>query len=974
MRTLLAIVGLLLCMPARPDYVLSGCPAPFADKEYQPGKVPPADAEQKYYPLPTDMNALKSNTGDLCSQLRAALERLAGAESAISALQGGVSPSPAPTQPASSPTSGQIGTPVTLTGQYYTGTSSVTLGGVSASFTVSPGGTQILTTVPAGATSGSWVVTTSVGASPASPTFTVIPTGSCTIASVTGSPATAVAGGSPVQLSATATETPTGCTIDKTVICYSAPSCGSVTSSCLFTPPTFVPATGICTVQAASASVPAKGTLFNIPISPFTAVSGNDITVAASQSASATAGVTSPTGSVDYLDWTADDATTSTWRFNTDGARPTCSAGGTTCGTLANAICGGTPKVCSVTYTAPVCAAPPCSFRLRGTSHLDPTSAGDYLVVTVTGAASALALSPTSSSATAGGGTVAFTASGGTAPYTWSISTNNSGGTVSPSSGSSTTYTAGGTSGVTDTVRVTDSVAATANASVTINAPSALGAFPGCQGSGCQTRGGFASGSTVYHVTSLASGTGAGTLGACIAASGPRVCLFDVAGTIASSGYTIGNGQLTIDGRSAPGGGIQITQQDPASNIAVFWPRANDIVIRGLKIRPGRNPEYAGDLSGVCGVNMIGTSVARTIFDHNSIEWANGDQISMWGSSGVTMDQITYSWNIIGEGLDLALKGQPAVGSSHNINMGGTTGTTAAAVTNVDYHHNYLVDNTERGMRYKTKGGRLVNNVIYNSQDPIQYAGGVAADTIGNVAKVGPWNTESPVWWYGGPVQLWYQGQGSDNDWTSGTASHYATGNTDSQHPGDTGTTNWTSGLALTCDIAGNCSSSTTYQRTSPLSTASSGIAIVADAASSVVGTPGVNTGTPTGTGVLGNVGAVQRLDCGGNLVMRRDALDSRLVNAYAAGTGPAHVPFDETDTAELGFPTIAAVSTTCASNALDNATCKCADTDSDGLPDYFEHAWTTSDTGMSATGHSLDANFTDLEMYLSGQKGKTSY
>jgi hypothetical protein len=70
----------------------------------------------------------------------------------------------------------------------------------------------------------------------------------------------------------------------------------------------------------------------------------------------------------------------------------------------------------------------------------------------------ALTISPTGASV-ATGQTQAFTASGGTGSYTWSVSTNNSGGSIT----SAGVYTAGSTGGVTDVVTVTDS----SNASVT---------------------------------------------------------------------------------------------------------------------------------------------------------------------------------------------------------------------------------------------------------------------------------------------------------------------------------------------------------------------------------------------------------------------------------------------------------------------------------------------------------------------------
>lgn len=61
-----------------------------------------------------------------------------------------------------------------------------------------------------------------------------------------------------------------------------------------------------------------------------------------------------------------------------------------------------------------------------------------------------------------------FVGTGGTGPYTYSISTNNSGGTINSTTGVYVPGVSGGFGTVTDTVRVTDSLSATADATVTV--------------------------------------------------------------------------------------------------------------------------------------------------------------------------------------------------------------------------------------------------------------------------------------------------------------------------------------------------------------------------------------------------------------------------------------------------------------------------------------------------------------------------
>jgi uncharacterized repeat protein (TIGR01451 family) len=79
---------------------------------------------------------------------------------------------PAPMITMFSPTSGPVGTSVTIAGINFTGASAVKFNGTSASFTVNSD-TQIFTSVPSGATSGPISVTTSGGTATSSASFTV---------------------------------------------------------------------------------------------------------------------------------------------------------------------------------------------------------------------------------------------------------------------------------------------------------------------------------------------------------------------------------------------------------------------------------------------------------------------------------------------------------------------------------------------------------------------------------------------------------------------------------------------------------------------------------------------------------------------------------------------------------------------------------------------------------------------------------
>ena len=102
----------------------------------------------------------------------------------------------APTLASFNPASGPVSTPVTLTGTNFTGATSVKFNGTAATFSVDSA-TQISTSVPSGATTGTISVTTPGGTATSASSFTVgTVTQPPTITSFTASPAAILAGDS----------------------------------------------------------------------------------------------------------------------------------------------------------------------------------------------------------------------------------------------------------------------------------------------------------------------------------------------------------------------------------------------------------------------------------------------------------------------------------------------------------------------------------------------------------------------------------------------------------------------------------------------------------------------------------------------------------------------------------------------------------------------------------------------------------
>lgn len=163
-----------------------------------------------------------------------------------------------------------------------------------------------------------------------------------------------------------------------------------------------------------------------------------------------------------------------------------------------------------------------------------------------------------------------------------------------------------------------------------------LPAFPGAEGFGMYSRGGR--GGKVIAVTELRDYLPGrekpvpGSFRAACLASGPRIVVFRVAGTIElKAGLRIAEPYITIAGQAAPGDGVCLR------NFGVGI-RTHDVVIRYLRIRPGdeigreyRKQGKPFDTDAVC----IATGGRRVILDHCSTSWANDEVLSVSGE-GIT--------------------------------------------------------------------------------------------------------------------------------------------------------------------------------------------------------------------------------------------------------------------------------------------------------------------------------------------------
>jgi len=256
-------------------------------------------------------------------------------------------------------------------------------------------------------------------------------------------------------------------------------------------------------------------------------------------------------------------------------------------------------------------------------------------------------------------------------------------------------------------------------------------AFPGAEGAGAMSVGGR--GGRAIHVTNL-NDSGPGSLRAALDASGPRTVIFDVGGTIRlTKRLLVTNGQLTIAGQTAPGGGITI--RDYPLMIS-----ADDVIVRFIRSRLGDESRFVGDAIWV-------SNGRRIILDHVSASWATDESLSVastYKRPGDRLGDVTVQWSIISESLcgPKNPQGPHCYGSL-------VTGSRGARYT---FHHNLWANQLARMPRpgnelsqnEDPQGGffDFRSNVMYNWGSQAGYnsgpAGRVAYNFVNNSYWAGP--------------------------------------------------------------------------------------------------------------------------------------------------------------------------------------------------------------------------------------------
>lgn len=445
-------------------------------------------------------------------------------------------------------------------------------------------------------------------------------------------------------------------------------------------------------------------------------------------------------------------------------------------------------------------------------------------------------------------------------------------------------------------------------------------AFPGAEGGGMYTTGGR--GGKVIHVTTLAD-SGAGSLRAALNESGARTIVFDVAGIIElKSALSIKNGNVTIAGQTAPGDGICI------KNYELKFENADNIIIRFVRFRMGDEAKREADA-------LWGRYNRNIIIDHCSMSWSTDECSSFYANEFFTMQ-----WCILTESLRNSVHGKGKHG------YGGIWGG-----KNASFHHNLLANHDSRNPRIdhpqiygnyvETHRGNVDYrcNAVYNWGSNHTYGGEDGwFNIVNNYYKPGPASSDRKYFVdaYGSYVK-------DGTTYADSYPQMYLSGNVNTKYPelgaaNDASTIYWHNGSGY-----GNYNSLLT-------------------------GSLGING--PQQKAVYTTTHSAEKafdMICqyaGASLV--RDIVDERACGDAKSGTATfkdggngSKDGIIDTQYAVGGWPAYEATS-----KELADA----KDSDSDGMPDWFEKQFALDASDASDAGaKTLDSygRYTNLEMYL---------
>jgi hypothetical protein len=584
-------------------------------------------------------------------------------------------------------------------------------------------------------------------------------------------------------------------------------------------------------------------------------------------------------------------------------------------------------------YTAPGTAG---SDTVTATSVANAAKSASAAVTVAAAIVTSVAISPSSTSTTTGSSltfkaTVNGTVSDKAVTWKANLGTISAGGV----------YAAPSKAG-TDTVTATSDAdtAKSGTATVTVSAPSSgpLAAFPGAQGGGAPSLGGR--GGKVMEVTTLAD-SGAGSLRACIEASGARNCVFRVAGIISpQSMLKVMNPFLTIACQTAPG---EVIIGGPKIAGDALFITTHDVIVRYCTFSADNPNIAAGPDTGTMNIEIANNNNYNIIFDHVTTRWA-GNKLWLALSNYVGPNHgITTQWSMFYEPHAAHPVG-PGTGTNPGCSATASSPCFSASEKDIDFHHNMFANMSHRIPESTNYSTRWINNIVYNWQYyASEWLGAMHVDEIGNKYVAGNLN----------PAAQKHEIHFTTNSPPlPGNPSVYLSGNIGPNQSDPSGNQ-----YNLAAQISGENGNEqgaipSSWIRTAPM--AGTPIPIAADSVSNLDSV------------LLPTIGNSQHLDCSGNWVSHRDNADTRVINQYKNKGSGGFWPNGITDAGATSVPTPSSGWT---DQPVTNFSA-CTESQHDGIPDAWKSARGLSTTDPNLHSEMAPNGYTWLENYMNGPAG----
>ncbi len=496
------------------------------------------------------------------------------------------------------------------------------------------------------------------------------------------------------------------------------------------------------------------------------------------------------------------------------------------------------------------------------------------------------------------------------------------------------------TKGTKLTVKAVDSNGAESDVSNEVIYSEGILAFPGAEGHGKFTTGGR--GGKIYKVTTLEDTGKAGSFRYAIEQRGPRVILFEVAGTIKlKSNLRLNNGDVTIAGQTSPGG-ICIADYE-------FQIRASNVIIRFLRFRPG-------DVNGEEPDGLGAMDQSNIMVDHCSISWSVDECLSIYGNRFSTVQ-----WCMAYQALRISTHGKGT--HCYGGNWGGEYAT---------YHHNLIAHCESRTPRLGPRPGTqmnekldLRNNVFYNWAGNGCYGGeGMDVNIVNNYYKPGPATdaaSSAVKYRIAAPgIRTISYCQNSDGSWNAWYpmlhhwGKLYVDGNVPEGYP-DVTKDNWTKGIYAQISSSGNDGTYTQATKDS--------IRLSRPWDDSKIKT---YTAVQAYEQVLGYAGASNHRDRLDSLIV--DDVRNRKATYTASGNkkGFINTPNDTRLPNESSY---------CPNLPKDfSSKYDLIDSDGDGIPDYWEDYLGSDANDASDADWKNSQGYTNFEAYLYGLVSSITY